>query len=128
MHTLQACLHDRISINSAPRNRKVHNLCRDLASVPPDVLHALGFGLGFCLSLKRKDENPIDFDRFRKAIRTHYTFPNHPPRKLRFPKLYVKRGDDWDPDLAPKKVEPAMDTFEKRTAEAFPSSRKAEHI
>ena len=127
MQTLQACLHDRISIDSAPRNRKVHNLCRDPTSVPPDVLHALGLGLGFCLSLKRKDENPIDFDRFRQAIRTQYTFRNHLPRKLQFPKLYVKRGDDWDPDLAPKKVEQAMDTFERRTAEAFRSSRNAEH-
>jgi hypothetical protein len=97
MRTLQTCLHDHISVDSAPRNRKVYNLYRDLASVPPDILHALGLGLpvGFCLSLKRKDENPIDFDRFRKAIRTHYTFRNHLPRKLQFPKLHVKRGDDW---------------------------------
>jgi hypothetical protein len=27
MQTLQACLHDRISVDSAPRNHKVHNLC-----------------------------------------------------------------------------------------------------
>jgi hypothetical protein len=125
MRTLQACLHDRISIDSAPRNRKVHNLCQDPTAVPPDVLQALGLGLGFCLSLKRKDENPIDFDPFRKAIRTHYTFRNQPPRKLQFPKLYVKRGDDWDPDLAPKKVELAMDEFENRTTEAFRTSRNA---
>jgi hypothetical protein len=127
MQTLQACLHDRVSIDSAQRNRKVHNLCRDPTSVPPDVLHALGLGLGFCLSLKRKDENPIDFDRFRKAICTHYTFRNHPPRKLKFPKLYVKGGDDWVPDHAPKKVEQAMDEFKKRTSEAFHTSRDAGH-
>jgi hypothetical protein len=59
MQTLQACLHDHISVDSAPRNRKVHNLCQDPASVPPNVLYALGFGLGFCLSLKHKDQNPI---------------------------------------------------------------------
>ena len=127
IQTLQACLHDRVSIDSAPRNRKVHNLCRDPTSVPPNVLHALGLGLGFCLSLERKDKNPFDFDRFRKAIRTHYTFRNHPPRKLKFPKLYVKRGDDWTPDDAPKKVEQAMDKFEKRTSEAFHTSRDAGH-
>jgi hypothetical protein len=109
MHTLQACLHDHISINSAPRYRKVHSLCRDPAAVSPYVLHALGLGLGFCLSLKRKDENPIDFDRFCKAIQTQYTFWKHPPGKLQFPKLYVKPGDDWDLDLAPQKVELAMD-------------------
>jgi hypothetical protein len=95
--------------------------------VPPDVLNALGLGLGFCLSLKGKDKNPIDFDRFRKAIQTYYTFRNHPPQKLQFPKLYVKRGDDWDPDLAPKKVELAIDAFETRTAEAFHTSRNAKH-
>jgi hypothetical protein len=126
-HTLQAYLHDHISIDSAPQNRKVHNLCRDPTLVPPDVLHALGLGLGYCLSLKRKDENPIDFERFRKAIRTHYTFRNQPPRKLQFPKLYVKRGDDWDPDLAPRNVEKAMDEFERQTTTAFRASRNNEH-
>jgi hypothetical protein len=58
MHTLQACLHDHISINSAPRNRKVDTLCRDLTSLPPDVLHALGLRLGFCLLLNHKDKTP----------------------------------------------------------------------
>jgi hypothetical protein len=127
MQTLQACLHDHISVDSAPQNRKVHNLCQDPSPVPPDVLHALGLGLAFCLSLKRKDENPIDFDCFREAIQTYYTFRNHPPRKLQFSKLYVKQGDDWDPDLAPKKVELAMDDFETRTTEAFSTSRNAKH-
>jgi hypothetical protein len=128
MHTLQACLHDHISIDSTPRNHKVQNLCQDPTSVPPALLHALVLGLGFCLSLKCKDKTPINFDRFCKGIRTHYTLRNHPSRKLQFPKQYVKRGNDWDSDLAPKKVEPAMDKFENRMTEAFRrTSRNAEH-
>jgi hypothetical protein len=39
----------------------------------------------------------------------------------------VKRGNDWDPDLASKKVEQAMDKFENRMTEAFRTSRNAEH-
>jgi hypothetical protein len=67
------------SFDRAPIHRKVHNLCRNPTDVSPDVLEALGLGLGFGLSLKRKDENPIDFDRLRKDLRTRYFFRNTPP-------------------------------------------------
>jgi hypothetical protein len=90
------------SFDRAPIHRKVHNLFHNPTDVSPDVLEALGLGLGFGLSLKRKDKNPINFDRLSKDLRTRYFFRNTPPRKLNFPKLYVK-SPDWVPDNAHKK-------------------------
>jgi hypothetical protein len=115
------------SFDRAPIHRKVHNICRNPTDVSPDVLDALGLGLGFGLSLKRKDENPIDFDRLRKDLRTRYFFRNTPPRKLNFPKLYVK-SPDWVPDNAHKKIELALTAFETATNEIFKKSRQVKHV
>jgi hypothetical protein len=96
------------------------------ATVPPPVLDALGLGLGYNLSLQRKDENPIDFDRLRKDIRNRYTFQDEPPRKLKSPKLYVKNSN-WDPDEAHAKIEKAITQFEKATADAFLDYRRLKY-
>jgi hypothetical protein len=95
-----------------PSTTEFHNLCRNPTDVSPDVLDALGLGLGFGLSLKRKDENPIDFDRLRKDLCTRYFFRNTPPpRKLNFPKLSCVKSPDWVPDDAHKKIELALTAF-----------------
>jgi hypothetical protein len=58
------------SFDQAPSHCIVHSLCHAPARVPPPVLDALGLGLGYNLSLQRKDEIPINFDRFGKDIHT----------------------------------------------------------
>jgi hypothetical protein len=114
------------SIDRAPSHRKVHNLCYAPATVPPPVLDALGLGLGYNLSLQRKDENPIDFDRLHKDVRTRYTFQDEPPRELKSPKLYIK-NPNWDPDEAHAEIEKAITHFEKATTDAFLHSRRLKH-
>jgi hypothetical protein len=89
-------------------------------------LDALGLGLGYNLLLQRKDENPIDFDRLRKDIRTQYTFQDESPRELKSLKLYAK-NPNWDPDEAHVKIEKAITRFEKATNDAFLHSRRLKH-
>jgi hypothetical protein len=67
----------------------------------------VGLGLGFGLSLKRKEENPIDFTRLHKDLHTRYTFRDSTPRQLNYPKLYVK-NPDWILDDAHTDIETVL--------------------
>jgi hypothetical protein len=104
---------------------KVHNLCLEPSAVSPKILDALGLGLGFCVSLNRKDENPIDFARFRRDIRTRYTFRDSEDTPYNA-KLYVK-NDAWEPQPASPPIEAAMSKFEQETRLAFQNSRRLKH-
>jgi hypothetical protein len=50
-----------------------------------------------------------------------------PPRKLNFPKLYVK-SPDWVPDNAQTKIELALMAFETATNKIFKKSRQVKHV
>jgi hypothetical protein len=113
------------TFNTKPTNLKVHNLCSDPSAVSPKILDALGLGLGFCVSLNRKDENPIDFDRFQKDVRTRYQFRNQEDSPYNA-KLYVK-SEAWEPEIASPKIETAMNDFQQATREAFKHSRRLTH-
>jgi hypothetical protein len=67
------------SIDRAPSHHKVHNLCYAPATVPPPVLDDLGLGLGYNLSLQRKDETPSTLTDSAKisALDTHFKTNHH---------------------------------------------------
>ena len=109
-----------------PNNLKVHNLCTDPKSISKNLLDTLGLNLNYGVSIKpRKDDIPIDFERLRRSIRLKYI--NFPIKtEIFIPKLHSTSV--WPPPSAPKKVETAIDTFEKKTTEAFKRSWKRPHI
>jgi hypothetical protein len=109
-----------------PMNLKVHNLCTDPTSIPKTLLDTLGLNLNFGVSIKpRKDDIPIDFARLRRSIRLKY---------VKFPikdDIFIHKlhsASNWPPPNAPKKVEQAIDEFEKTTTTAFRRSWKRPHI
>jgi hypothetical protein len=89
--------------------------------VPTTLLKTLGLGLGYCLSLDREIENPVDFARLRRDIRTRYAVAECEDTGYN-PKLYV-RNEEWQPDPAPPEVEAAINRFEGLTSDLYTRSR-----
>ena len=108
------------SVLTRPTKKQIHNLCNKPDAVPTEILEVLNHGLGHVIATKRKrDENPIDFDRLRRNIRIKYM--DLPPKAYN-PRLYVPKTE-WEPDTAPEEVEDAISTFEEATDRIFYTHR-----
>lgn len=108
-----------------PKNLQLHNLCRDQSLVTDDLIETLGMGLGHGVALEQQEENPIDMERLRRAVRMQFTagMDDDDDNDDGYnPKFYCK--SKWEPGSAPTIVESAMDDFEDQTNIMFSKARK----
>jgi len=104
-----------------PNKQQMHNLCNNPNAVPKEMLDLLGNGLGHVVATKRRQENPIDFQRLRQNMRIKCM--NLPPNPFCNLRLHVPKTE-WQPNEAPEEVENATNAFEQATTTTFLSNRK----
>ena len=114
-------------IDGQPQHTAVHDLCDNPEAVPPELIHTLGLGLGFRLSLKREHPKQCmpDTERFKRDIRIKTAMQTAPPNPNHNPKPHMK--SDWDPDPLTEDVDLAMESFETELKNPFRTSLKQKH-
>jgi hypothetical protein len=105
-----------------PSNLKIWNLCDDPTKPPKKLLETLGLELGYGIITKQRDKNPIDLDRLRRSTRLKFVkfSPTYDDEDYN-PKL--RTSSDWEPPLAPKDIETALDEFETTSTDTFKTYR-----
>lgn len=90
---------------------KSHNLCTKLTP-PQGFERLLGLGLNFCIQREHPTKNYKEsFERLRKDLRTRYLFKDHIDNPDFNKKIYIP-SPDWEPNLASKELENAIDNME----------------